>query len=372
MTFIERKINRRGLIVGALTLASAEVLAACTPAAPTTQTPTGLEKVRTAQAGRTATPEAVGAGPEKEVTRVVTQVVEKEVTRIVEKPVEKIVTQVVEKEKVVEKVVTATRGPEAQPVPGCPPAEQLGPWAPSASGEGETFEFTNHRGSLHMSLWWPHGKTPWGQKEVSVAIEERGTSYEAVNAAGTGWDYPSECPTEEFKKQVEKYRTERPPYSDFHGAVELKQLLDLGLVRNRLPRRGPASTGTPSPTVVAKPTELKPTVTPTAKAVEAAAGCVTVAEAKSNPGDWEVDAKDGHSVVSLWWDGYDSVDGGKEVRVFVPQGQKETFVNGRGTRWNYTAGCSPEFVQKDMEASAQKAGFRVATLDELKKAGLVR
>lgn len=135
---------------------------------------------------------------------------------------------------------TATLEPTAVPATAvCPPAEQLGPWAPGAFGEGETFEITAARGWVHASLWWPSGKTPsgtdipWGNKEVSVLLP-KGTSIEVRNGAGTAWDYPAECSDAEVARQRNAYLGDRPRYTpNWYGAIELQQLLDLGVVVRR-------------------------------------------------------------------------------------------------------------------------------------------
>lgn len=114
----------------------------------------------------------------------------------------------------------------------CPPAEQLGPWAPGADGTGETFEVSAARGWIHVSLWWPNGQTPWGTKEVSVLLSP-GTSIEVVAGAGTAWDYAASCSKEEVVTQRDAYAKERPKWTSFHGVVALDELIRLGLVRKR-------------------------------------------------------------------------------------------------------------------------------------------
>lgn len=272
----------------------------------------------------------------------------------------------------------AAAKPTAEAIPGCPPAEQLGPWAPSASGEGETFEFTNHRGMLHMSLRWPSGKNPkgealpWGDAEVSVALKTRGKSYEAINGAGTGWDYPPECPEPEFDRQVAAYRgPDRPPYTNFHGGVGIEELLRLGVVRERVVRRGAAAAVTPA---IAKPEAPRVAATGTPGAVTTETGaCVSPKpETLARLGNHSIDAKDGDVIASLWWES-NAVDGGKEVRVRLPKSDRPyEVVAGAGSVWKYAAGCGSEAVQKEMEAKAKEAGYRVVTVEELKQAGLLR
>lgn len=251
----------------------------------------------------------------------------------------------------------------AEAIPGCPPAEQLGPWAPSASGEGETFEFTNHRGKLHMSLWWPSGKNPngqalpWGDAEVSVSLKIQGKSYEAINGAGTGWDYPPECPVEDFDRQVQAYRgPDRPPYTNFHGGVDIEELLRLGVVRERVVRRGAVAAA----------------VTPGSVNTEAGACVSPKPDTLAKPGNHPIDAKEGDVIGSFWWES-GAVDGGKEVRVRLPKSQKPyELVAGAGSLWRYAEGCGSEAVQKELEDSAKKAGLKVVTVDELKQAGVLR
>lgn len=136
---------------------------------------------------------------------------------------------------------TATPVPTVMPQPAeCPPAEQLGPWAPT-NGRGEDFEVTAHAGPLVLSLYWPQGKLPngqpidWGIDEVVVLLQQ-GTSIQVWNGAGTGFQYAASCPQAEVQRQLNGYLTDRPRYTaHWHGLVTLDELLRLGLVTNRLP-----------------------------------------------------------------------------------------------------------------------------------------
>ncbi|PIU03959.1 hypothetical protein COT44_00325 [Candidatus Shapirobacteria bacterium CG08_land_8_20_14_0_20_39_18] len=135
----------------------------------------------------------------------------------------------------------------------CPQAEQLGPWAPSANGQGETFEVTAARGPVHLSAWWPTANTPWEQAEVSVVITP-GISISVINGAGTAWDYPVECSQTEVDRQIAIYRATRGDWTVFYGPVTLQQLLDLKLVEIRTKRTVATS---PVPTQVASTSAVK-------------------------------------------------------------------------------------------------------------------
>ncbi len=150
-------------------------------------------------------------------------------------------------------------GPSAQPTPqppaptaqpavvpteaaaSCPPAEQLGPWAPNADGTGENFEVTAYDGYIVLSLYWPQGKLPngsaitWGIDELVVLLSP-GTSIEVWHGAGTGFEYAQTCWFGEVSNQLNAYLTNRPHYTaNWHGLVTLDELLRLELVSNRLP-----------------------------------------------------------------------------------------------------------------------------------------
>jgi len=78
----------------------------------------------------------------------------------------------------------------------CGQARDLGPWAPTSDGIGETFEVTStldDSTGIVLGLWFPDGNTPWGQKEITTFIEP-GLSIELRTVRGvastTQWVVP--------------------------------------------------------------------------------------------------------------------------------------------------------------------------------------
>ncbi|GIW63936.1 MAG: hypothetical protein KatS3mg091_738 [Patescibacteria group bacterium] len=68
----------------------------------------------------------------------------------------------------------------------CGVAEQLGPWAPSTSGDPERFEVDATQGVVHASLWFP-GESP-ENTEYSVILDNVRIG---VIGAGTAWQWPA-------------------------------------------------------------------------------------------------------------------------------------------------------------------------------------
>lgn len=245
----------------------------------------------------------------------------------------------------------AAPGPGVQ-ADGCPPAEQIGPWAPSASGEGETFEVTASRGPVHLSAWWPHGRTPWGQAEVSTVLEP-GTSIEAHNGAGTAWDYPEECARPEFDRQVEKYRSVRPRDTRFHGAVALDELMRLGLVRERRPRialqtQSQSGTGgTPGTTS------------------QASAQCGDGVPETRQPKGGQTWTPQGEWRIVNFWSNEPGANQ-RERKLFLRPGENPA-LRGGGSSWSWLANC--ETVAREHFA---KNSLPEVTLDQLRSERLVR
>lgn len=124
----------------------------------------------------------------------------------------------------------------------CPQARGLGPWAPSASGVGETFEVTasDHPDSLSagvvLGLWWPNGNTPWGKQEVTTFIPT-GLSVDVINGGGRGWDYEGVCTWDEIRTQMNQHIIDRAADTDYHGYVAIDELIKMGLVKVRFDHR---------------------------------------------------------------------------------------------------------------------------------------
>lgn len=131
----------------------------------------------------------------------------------------------------------------AQPAGSCPQARDLGPWAPTASGEGITFEVTaSDQGASNLSsngvvlgLWWPAGNTSWGKQEITTFVP-RGMSITVVAGAGRGWDYEATCPSAEINRQMEEHMSARKNDTSYHGFVALEDLISAGLVEVRFDR----------------------------------------------------------------------------------------------------------------------------------------
>lgn len=133
----------------------------------------------------------------------------------------------------------ATEAP-AQPQNFCGQARDLGPWAPSSNGIGETFEVTatlDDSTGIVLGLWFPDGNTPWGQKEITTFIEP-GLSIEVQNGAGRGFDYPVGCSSSEVDSQLADHMVQRKLDTNYNGYVDVDELIRLGLVKVRFDRRG--------------------------------------------------------------------------------------------------------------------------------------
>lgn len=136
----------------------------------------------------------------------------------------------------------------------CPQARDLGPWAPTASGEGSTFEVTASdqggsnlsSGGVVLGLWWPAGSgQSWGIKEITTFIP-RGLSITVVAGAGRGWDYEATCNAQEIQNQMELHMAARGYDTNYHGFIPFSDLVTAGLVSVRHDRRGNANTVVPS------------------------------------------------------------------------------------------------------------------------------
>jgi len=121
----------------------------------------------------------------------------------------------------------------------CGQARDLGPWAPTSDGIGETFEVTStldDSTGIVLGLWFPDGNTPWGQKEITTFIEP-GLSIEVQNGAGRGFDYPVGCSTSEVDSQLADHMVQRKLDTKYNGFVDVDELIRLGLVKVRFDRR---------------------------------------------------------------------------------------------------------------------------------------
>lgn len=214
----------------------------------------------------------------------------------------------------------------------CPPAEQLGPWAPSSTGQGETFEVSAARGPVHLSVWWPDGNTPWGNQEVSVVLEP-GVSIAVINGSGTAWDYPAECVRAEFERQVATYRVERQKWTKFAGAVELDELLSLGLVELRLPLVMAGATSVAlAPTAESTAIAAAPTATS-----EPEVDCTAATQSHAPVVDqaWELGNADSVVIVHFWTNqpGHDQSE-----RKLLLDHQTVGLLGG-GSTWTFPAAC---------------------------------
>lgn len=122
----------------------------------------------------------------------------------------------------------------------CPQAADLGPWAPSAPGVGETFEVTANEtvsAGVHVQLWWPGGSgQAWGTQEISVFLPP-GLSIEVQDGAGHGWEYVLSCSMEEIQSQMDADHERRTGDTNYYGVVDVDALLATGLVVERFDRR---------------------------------------------------------------------------------------------------------------------------------------
>lgn len=122
---------------------------------------------------------------------------------------------------------------------GCPPARDLGPWAPN-NGLGEDFEVTCNETNCvgtHIQLWWPAGSgQEWGTQEISVFLPP-GLSIEVQDGAGRGWEYALSCSLEEIESQVAADNIRRSDDTSYFGRVDIEDLINTGLVVVRFDRR---------------------------------------------------------------------------------------------------------------------------------------
>ncbi len=139
-----------------------------------------------------------------------------------------------------------------------------GPWAPSASGEGQSFEVTCNElvcASTRLSVWWPHGETPWENKEA-LTIVPAGLSITVINGAGDGTEYSLSCSAEQIGQEGAAHAIRRATDTSFHDFVPIEELITAGLVEVRFDRRAtsarvavtsPVATPTPAPATAAQP-----------------------------------------------------------------------------------------------------------------------
>ena len=122
----------------------------------------------------------------------------------------------------------------------CPPAKDLGPWAPNQDGSGENFEVTCNEQicvMTHVQLWWPAGSDEeWGTKEISVRVPA-GLSIEVLRGAGKGFEYASSCSLGEIQDQIVADNARRETDTSFYGQVDIDDLIEIGLVTVRFDRR---------------------------------------------------------------------------------------------------------------------------------------
>lgn len=122
---------------------------------------------------------------------------------------------------------------------GCPPARDIGPWAPN-NGLGEDFEVTCNETNCvatHIQLWWPAGSgQEWDTQEISVFLPP-GLSIEVQDGAGRGWEYALSCSLEEIESQMVADNDRRSNDTSYFGRVDIDDLIDTGLVVVRFDRR---------------------------------------------------------------------------------------------------------------------------------------
>lgn len=250
-------------------------------------------------------------------------------------------------------------------VPGCPPAEQIGIVPRNKDGTGHMIEFTAARGPLHTQIFLPEGLRPDGQplvingqvvgkREMSVVFET-GNSWEVVNGGGTGWDYPEiyndpQC-RGVFDAEVTADRVRRAGLTNFFGPVRVEDLVAQGVLRNRR-------------VMLAQQANL-------AALPVSQAGCPPATFRTENEPFHDVTLGERSSYSAYWRD--NDFDLGREVQGTVPAGQPaRTLLQVAGTTYNYAASCTTEQIQAQVRASAQAAGFRIADIDELIRAGRAR
>jgi len=123
--------------------------------------------------------------------------------------------------------------------PDCPPARELGPWAPN-NGLGEDFEVTANETvstGVHIQLWWPAGSSQdWDKQEISTYLPP-GLSVEAQDGAGRGWEYGLGCSIEFINEQMEADAQRRETDTSYYGQVDIDDLIETGLVVVRFDRR---------------------------------------------------------------------------------------------------------------------------------------
>lgn len=250
-------------------------------------------------------------------------------------------------------------------VPGCPPAEQIGIVPRNKDGTGHMIEFTAARGPLHAQIFLPEGLRPDGQplvingqvvgkREMSVVFET-GNSWEVVNGAGTGWDYPGIYNTPQcrpvFDAEVTADRGRRAGLTSFFGAVRVEDLVAQGVLRNRR-------------VMLAQQANL-------AASSVSQAGCPPATFQTENEPFHDVTVGERSSYSVYFKD--NNFDLGREVQGTVPASQPaRTLLGVAGTTYAYAASCTTEQIQAQVRASAQAAGFRIADIDELIRAGRAR
>jgi hypothetical protein len=217
------------------------------------------------------------------------------------------------------------------PVSACPQAADLGPWAPTEINGvkyGETYEITSHSGPIKVQLWWPHGQTPWGNREVHVRLDPN-ESIEVQQGAGRAWDYSQGCDEAEFQKQFDADVDARTNDTNYHGVVTVEELIQLELVCDR--REGHIDDecgdfpGNPDAAI----TSSTPDSASTDSNASSNASCPNAVSAGKADGQ-SITVPEGHTYVVEAWES--PVDG----IVMFPAGS--TISGYKGAVWDYACG----------------------------------
>jgi len=135
-------------------------------------------------------------------------------------------------------------------VEGCGQARDLGPWALSEDGKMVDFEVTagDDSAGVVLGLWWSgRGVTSvieinerkiggWGTDEITTFVP-RGLSIRVPKGAGRAWDFPDDCSQAEVERQMQAHIQERKDDTNYHGEVDVDDLIRLGVVEVRFDRR---------------------------------------------------------------------------------------------------------------------------------------
>lgn len=198
-------------------------------------------------------------------------------------------------------------------VQGCPPAMDLGPWAPN-DGLGENFEVTANEtvsAGVHIQLWWPGGTNqPWGTEEISVLVPS-GLSIEVQDGAGRGWEYPLGCPADEIERQIAADNARRETDTAYYGRVEIDTLIKTGLIVVRFDRRTGSSV-------------VNPTVVPGAAPTSAVANLGFIG--RDGDADNRTIGDDTYAYVIEAWEPVEGI-------IVVPVG--ESYTGAKGANWKF-------------------------------------